>query len=86
MGWLNWGFYDHPQARDVTQLTGLLTSDGRLKAWGQEFQRLATRNTAAPGRRGLVVRPELDWDACVTSVAAGNEFRNRYVKAFIDSQ
>jgi len=28
-GWLNWGFYDHPEARDVTEFIGLLTADGR---------------------------------------------------------
>lgn len=31
-GGLNWGFYDHPGARDVTELTGLLTADGWEKA------------------------------------------------------
>ena len=40
-GWLNWGFYDQPEARDVSQLTGLLTSDGKPKAWAREFQALA---------------------------------------------
>ena len=40
-GWLNWGFYDHPEARDVSQLTGLLTADGKPKAWAREFQGLA---------------------------------------------
>ncbi|MFA7005613.1 MAG: cellulase family glycosylhydrolase, partial [Verrucomicrobiia bacterium] len=42
-GWLNWGFYDHPQANDCSQLTGLLTVDGKLKAWGVEFQKLAAQ-------------------------------------------
>ena len=41
VGWLNWGFYDHPQANDVSQLTGLLTADGKVKAWGKEFGRLS---------------------------------------------
>ena len=43
VGWLNWGLYDHPEAGDVSQLTGLLTADGRLKAWGQEFKIQASK-------------------------------------------
>lgn len=82
-GWLNWGFYDHPEARDVTQLTGLLTVDGRLKAWGQEFQALAARYTGKPMPPArLGPRPELDWDACLTSGAAARAFRERYMAAF----
>lgn len=79
-GWLNWGFYDHPQAGDVTQLTGLLTSDGRLKAWGQEFRRLAKglQNPPSAHRPG----PALPWDACLTSSAAATQFRKEYLEWF----
>src|SRR6185295_422279 len=28
VGWLNWGFYDHPEANDCSELTGLLTAKG----------------------------------------------------------
>jgi hypothetical protein len=81
-GWLNWGFYDHPQARDVTELTGLLTSYGNLKAWGREFSRLAPRLAQAPFQRAtLAGRPALDWDLCVTSTRAANEFREAYFQA-----
>ena len=38
-GWLNWGFYDQPEARDVSQLTGLLKADGKPKAWRESFSR-----------------------------------------------
>jgi hypothetical protein len=83
-GWLNWGLYDHPEARDVTQLTGLLTVDGRLKAWGRTFQELAARYRAeAPRGPRPAVRPPLDWDVCLTSTQAANEFRERYFQAFV---
>jgi hypothetical protein len=82
-GWLNWGYYDYPEARDVTQLTGLLTADGRTKAWGREFQALAGRfgnRLIPPAERRL--RPPLDWNRCVTSTAAEREFREEYYRAF----
>ena len=82
-GWLNWGFYDQPEATDCSQLTGLLTSDGKLKAWGREFQKLASRFEGfklPPAQRPS--RPALDWDACVTSSQAGNQFRADYYRAF----
>lgn len=82
-GWLNWGFFDHPQARDVSQLTGLLTEDARLKAWGWEFRKLARGWYGRMGSRRLPgQRPELDWEQCLTSTAAGHEFRERYYQAF----
>jgi hypothetical protein len=87
VGWLNWGFYDHPEARDVSQLTGLLTVDGRLKAWGQEFKRLNSilADRLIPPAKSLN-RPELDWDLSITSVEKGNEFREQYYQAFIKDQ
>ena len=83
-GWLNWGLYDQPQARDVSQLTGLLTSDGRVKAWGRDFQTLSTRIAAqAPPARQLGPRPAIDWDRVITSTVAGHEHRAEYLKAFL---
>ena len=82
-GWLNWGFHDHPEARDVTQLTGLLTADGTTKAWGREFKVLARQfdgQLIPPARKGP--RPALDWDRCVTSTAAERQFREDYYRAF----
>ncbi len=82
-GWLNWGFYDHPQARDVSQLTGLLTVDGREKAWAREFRGLAGRLTTkriAPAALGP--RPDLDWDRLLTDPSAAREFREAYYRAF----
>jgi hypothetical protein len=82
-GWLNWGFYDHPQAGDVSQRTGLLTAAGKEKAWAREFQRLAgtlTRQRSKPAQLGP--RPKLDWDRCLTDPAAGRQFLDEYGKAF----
>ena len=82
-GWLNWGFYDQPEAKDVSQLTGLLTSDGRIKDWGRQFREMAVRlknKNIPPAKIGP--RPELDWDACLTAVAAGNQFREKYYQAY----
>lgn len=80
-GWLNWGFYDHPQARDVSQLTGLMTADGTPKAWGKEFQQL----TRKFGERKLppptVKRPVLDWDLAITSTAGAARFLEDYQEA-----
>jgi len=83
-GWLNWGFYDHPEARDVSQLTGLLTVEGKPKAWARQFQALATAlesKRIAPARLGP--RPALDWDRSITSTQAGRQFREAYYDAFV---
>jgi hypothetical protein len=82
-GWLNWGFYDQPEAGDCSQLSGLLRPDGTAKAWGRDFKSLATkyadRKFSAPR---LGPRPALDWDSCVTSAAKGAEFRAAYLSAW----
>ena len=86
-GWLNWGFYDHPEARDVSQLTGLLTVDDKPKAWGnvfKEFSGLFGGKAIAPAKIGP--RPPLDWDRCMTSTQAGREFREAYYKAYCEDQ
>jgi hypothetical protein len=84
VGWLNWGLYDHPEATDCSELTGLLGVDGHIKAWGKAFQELSRRYNAkaiAPKRIGH--RPDLDWDASITSSAAGNKFRKAYREQFL---
>lgn len=82
-GWLNWGLYDHPGAGDVTQLTGLLTADGRLKAWGRDFEGLAQQfaGRVLPPRQ-VGPRPTLDWNLCTTSAAKRKEFCERYLEAW----
>ena len=84
VGWLNWGFHDHPGASDCSELTGLLRVDGTSKAWGTAFQQLSARYSGtriAPATIGP--RPVLDWDACVTDSGATRQFRDQYLKAFL---
>jgi hypothetical protein len=86
-GWLNWGLYDHPQARDVSQLTGLLTADGQVKAWGRVFQNLSARLTSQPlPKAELGQRPALDWEASLQSLRASREFTEQYFRAFREKQ
>ncbi|MGO8930210.1 MAG: hypothetical protein ACLQU3_25355 [Limisphaerales bacterium] len=82
VGWLNWGLYDQPEATDTSEFSGLLTADGKLKAWGREFQKLARQYSRKriPSRK-TISTPALDWDACLTSAAAGNRFREQYYQA-----
>lgn len=82
-GWLNWGLYDHPQAKDVSKLTGLFTAVGREKAWGRTFRELARRFQAAPPVYAPPAgRPDLPWDDCVVSGEAMERFRKSYLDAF----
>jgi hypothetical protein len=86
-GWLNWGFHDHPGAKDCTEFSGLLTADGKVKAWGNEFKGLS----AGYGQRKLVPpplnpRPAMAWDLCITSAAEGMNFRQRYLEAWKTNQ
>jgi hypothetical protein len=81
-GWLNWGLYDQPEANDISQLTGLLTAQGKVKAWGDEFRRLSRAYGAKRITPRTVTRPALDWDACLTDTAAGDRFREAYYRSF----
>ena len=81
-GWLNWGMYDHPQAKDVSRLTGLFTVEGHEKAWGRVFRDLAQRYAARPPVFALPARPDLPWDACTQSSDAMEQFRQEYLKSF----
>ncbi len=84
VGWLNWGFYDHPGARDVTELTGLLRVDGSTKAWGEAFQQLAGHYDGKRIRPAKIgPRPALDWGGCVTDPATSDQFRDNYREAFL---
>ncbi len=83
VGWLNWGFHDHPGANDCSELTGLVTVDGRTKAWGRTFQELSVRLGGKHIPRAKIgARPALDWAACVTSTTASKDFRQKYLEAF----
>lgn len=83
-GWLNWGFYDCPDASDCSEFTGLVTADGSVKAWGKTFHELAAQYSGSqipPAKIGP--RPALDWDACLTDRGTQREFRKRYLAAFL---
>jgi hypothetical protein len=82
-GWLNWGFHDHPESRDVSQLTGLLTVAGDIKEWGRTFSALSRRlsGTRLPAET-IGNRPGLDWDEVLTSTTAGRDYRDRYYQAY----
>jgi hypothetical protein len=82
-GWLNWGFYDHPQAGDVSQLTGLLTTNGVPKAWGREFKRISEGLYDRPFQPAdLSSRPALEWDRLRVDLPAAAAFRERYLQSF----
>jgi hypothetical protein len=54
-----------------------------MKAWGKAFQELAQQFKGSRLRSPAIgPRPELDWESCLTSGQAGNEFRQNYLKAF----
>jgi endo-1,4-beta-mannosidase len=84
VGWLNWGLYDHPEATDCSELTGLLRVDGTTKAWGKTFQQLSAHysGTHIP-LAAIGPRPTMDWDACITDSASANQFRSQYLNAFL---
>ncbi|MGQ9697458.1 MAG: cellulase family glycosylhydrolase [Armatimonadota bacterium] len=87
VGWLNWGVYDHPEARDVTQLTGLFTVDGKEKVWGRRFREIARQIAQSDMKaKGLKQRPKLDWELCVTSRKAAEEFLEAYHRAYVESK
>ena len=83
-GWLNWGLFDQLEAGDCSELTGLLTATGETKTWGRAFTELAARYSGTKmATPRLGARPDLDWDACLTSTAAAREFQENYLKAFL---
>lgn len=83
-GWLNWGFFDQPEATDASEMSGLVTAEGKSKVWGTAFKEIGKRWTSSPPTaRKLGERPEIPWEACVSSAAAGNEFRKKYLEAFL---
>jgi hypothetical protein len=60
-----------------------LTADGRVKAWGKTFRSLAASRKGKNSRtKWPQPRPALDWDACLTSLAAESQFRQQYFSAF----
>ncbi len=82
-GWLNWGMYDHPQAGDVSRLTGLFTADGHEKSWGRAFAGIAKSfRTQPPTYQPPSDRPKLSWDDCITSPDGMDRFSQEYLHAY----
>jgi hypothetical protein len=83
-GWLNWGLYDHPEANDITERSGLLTASGKDKVWAGDFQKLAHQfgNALLPPRLPTP-RPSLDWGRCTTSTLESARFQFHYYRAWL---
>jgi hypothetical protein len=79
-GWINWGLYDMPEAKDVSRLTGLITTNGVDKAWGRGFGPLVK---GLPTARALPARPDLPWESCTIDGAAMTRFQAAYLDAFL---
>lgn len=87
-GWLNWGVFDHPEAGDVSQLTGLFTATGRPKEWARVFQDLsrgvADQANSGGGRsEGAAPMPvaEFDWDRVIVDPQVGRQSLEKAVSA-----
>ncbi len=82
-GWLNWGLHDHPGARDVTEFIGLLTAEGREKAWAREFRALAGRFAGGVPPATLAAdAPEPDWDRLITDATEREAFFQQVLAAY----
>jgi hypothetical protein len=83
-GWINWGLYDTPEAKDVSRLTGLLTVEGEEKEWGKVFGRLVQN---LPPVHTLPARPDLPWEsATMNHREAMDRFQAEYLAAFLSQQ
>ncbi|NMC21443.1 MAG: cellulase family glycosylhydrolase [Thermogutta sp.] len=88
-GWLNWGVFDHPEARDVSQLTGLFTTDGRPKEWARVFRDISEGLAGdARGSRATGAEParlpiaKLDWDQAIVNPQVGRQALEQAIQAW----
>ncbi len=78
-GWLNWAYADTPSARDVTKFSGLVTEDGKPKAWGLTFREMARRpDFWATARRKPQSSVVFDVDRAICDPRAGDAVLRRY--------
>ena len=83
VGWLNWGFFDIPEARDVSELLGLYTVERKPKVWGTVFKKLSERLSGQQILpKTLGPRPVLDWDLLISDPQAASAFLSEYCEAF----
>ena len=83
VGWLNWGFFDIPEAKDISELLGLYTVDRKPKVWGIAFKKLSDELSGQhilP--KTLGPRPEMDWDLLISDPQAAPVFQAEYFEAF----
>jgi len=84
VGWLNWGFFDMPEAQDISELLGLYTVEHKPKVWGVAFKKLSEQ---LPGLlilpKILGTRPEMDWDLLISDPQAAPKFQAGYYEAFM---
>lgn len=86
-GWLHWGLYDHPGARDVTEFIGLLTVEGREKAWAREFRTQSGRWASGVPTAALPAEaPPPDWDRLITEASAREAFFRQTLAAYPPAQ
>ena len=79
-GWINWGLYDTPEAKDVSRLTGLLTIKGEDKEWGKAFGPFVS---GLPTANTLPARPDLPWESATMDREAMARFQAEYLAAFM---
>ncbi len=83
VGWLNWGYYDVPEAMDISELTGLCAADGREKEWNKRFRQIASElSTQKTPLRKIGARPDMDWDKLLLDPGARQVFMDEYCDAF----
>ena len=82
-GWLNWAYADTPSARDITKFSGLVTEDGKPKAWGEAFRELTKASSlwTTPGDKP-VAEVEFDVDRAIVAPAAGDAMLRRYFETW----
>jgi len=84
VGWLNWGFFDIPEAKDITELLGLYTVERKPKVWGTVFRQLSERLSGQQIEPKILgARPEMDWDLLITDPQAAPAFLEKYYEAFM---
>lgn len=84
VGWLNWGFFDIPEATDISELLGLYTADRKPKAWGIAFKELSEQLSGQQILpKTLGPRPGMDWDLLISDPQAAPKFQTEYYEAFM---
>jgi hypothetical protein len=83
-GWLNWAWADTPASRDITKFSGLVTSSGQVKPWGEAFRALSgSLSGARMDEEKSALEPFLfDFDRTVCDSGWARRELERYVAAW----